>query len=318
MFDELILPGQKPNNQQKQVIEKTLGQKITSIEVVTGGNRSRKPHIKITLYDGRQLLLKKGNSEQLLLLKQIDEMYPTLHLQSIAGVCRFSQDECYALLEWKDGVILGDTNKNRDNSDNSVLVAANALKELHRITRSEEIVRIDDSYIELINSKEYLSKDEKEMITQYISSNLHFLNGRYKSIIHGDLHLQNILLTDSAEIVFIDLDDIRLGDPIEDLVYAANLHGLDNEDYLYYLFLQQYFDMEIPEDFWPIVNIYSIKKAMIIIEDEMRRNQNQKSYLSMSSLFHQHSNMTLDEPLWFRTITEKMIVGASNNAKYER
>lgn len=95
-----------------------------------------------------------------------------------------------------------------------------------------------------------------------------------------------------------------------DLVYAGNLHYTRSENYHYYMFLQYYFDGKIPEDFWPTVNIYSIAKALDIMDYEQKKCTGEPVQLSMKSFLHNHDNMQTDPAKWYLE-TEKL----ANNDK---
>lgn len=296
------LPNSTLDDVLKKMVEKVTEQEIVRTTIVEGGNKTHKKHIKVLLSNGKMLLIKRCNPKQIQMLKSIMDTYMIPQFQKVLGGCQLDPDVCYMLLEWKDGTIISDSSQ--EFFSGNLQIAAATIKKIHNDTQCQEKVRIDDSFIDEIESKSYLTRDEKRIIIQYVLSNLHYLNGRNKSVIHGDLHLRNILVANS-DVVFIDLDDVCWGDPFEDLVYAANLHGAKSEAYPNFMLLEYYFDNKIPEEFWPIVNVYSIKKAMCIIEDEITRNQNHSSYLSMSSILREHDYMSRDEPNWFKTFAKR-------------
>lgn len=286
----------------KKIVAEVAGREIVTATLVEGGNKTHIYHLKASLSDGSMLLIKKCDPKQLQLLKTILGTYKIPQFQKVIGEYQLNSDICYVILEWKDGIIIADSSQ--ELFDCNLQIAATAIRKIHNDTQCKEKVRIDNSFINEIENKPYLTRDEKRIINQYVLSNLHYLNGRFKSIIHGDLHLKNILMTNS-DVVFIDLADVCWGDPFEDLVYAANLHGMKNEAHSYFMFLEYYFDNKIPEEFWPIVNVYSIKKAMLIIEDEINRSQNHRSILSMSSILREHDYMSQNEPHWFKTFANR-------------
>ena len=303
MFSEKYkLPDSTLDDGLKKIVAEVTGQQIVRTMIVEGGNKTQKKHIKVSLSDGNMLLVKKCDPNQMQMLRTIMGTYVIPQFQKVIAEYQLNSDICFMLLEWKDGKLITDSSE--ELFDGNLQTAVAAIKKIHNDTQCQEKVRIDSSFIDEIESKTYLSRDEKKIIIQYVLSNLHYLNDRFKSIIHGDLHLQNILITNSGA-MFIDLDDVCWGDPFEDLVYAANLHGMKSEAYSYFMFLEYYFDNKIPEEFWPIVNVYSIKKAMHIIEDEINRSQNHRSILSMSSILREHDYMSQDEPHWFKIFSKR-------------
>lgn len=91
---------------------------------------------------------------------------------------------------------------------------------------------------------------------------------------------------------------LAYGDPYIDLVYSSNLISSHDEYYTYYLLLKYYFENNIPTDFWPIVNFYSVIKAIIIMESEAKMNPDGKPLLSIEGLMKQHCRFTEEQPLW--------------------
>ena len=120
-----------------------------------------------------------------------------------------------------------------------------------------------------------------------MTERLPLVNSRYKTVVHGDMHIGNILITEDEDVVFIDLDDVRFGDPFIDLVYASNIIFSKTEYHTYYLFLKYYFGGILPQDFWPVVNF----------------DGNPVFY--MDSLICQHDGFQQEDPLWYREIRYK-------------
>lgn len=287
-----------------EMIELETGQKIINTAVINGGNRIKKQHLKVTFADGDSLLLKKCKMSQTQIhrLREICN-YAIPQFQKVVAVYPVAVDEYYILMEWKEGFLLNEycCKTVRDEFTNSLREAAMALRCIHENTKTKKKVNITLDRVNDIKNKAFLTTEQKEVIIQYITSNLPCLNNRYESIIHGDLHLANILVADKG-VIFLDLDDVGFGDPFMDLVYAAHLHYSKKELLQYYYFLQYYFNNKIPKEFWRIVNVYSLIKAMNIIEAEIRNSETHTPVLSIASLLSEHDNMTYDEPNWFIAI----------------
>ena len=112
---------------------------------------------------------------------------------------------------------------------------------------------------------------------------------------HGDVHTGNILITEDEDVVFIDLDHVRFGDPYMDLVYASNLIGSRTDRNTYYAFLKDYFETGIPGIFGQ-----SICKAIVIMKAEREPGANGKRMLSIERLIQQHDGFEREEPRWYR------------------
>lgn len=290
-----------------KIAEDETGQQVSDAVFVQGGNSIKKEHLRVSLANGKKILIKKYHMSPFR-LKEIAEI-SSLNIdcfQKLISVHSIDEDEGYLLMEWNEGNTLNDDSYEPDSyrMREDVHKAAKALRHLHETTKTQKTITVTTDDVNTINEKLYLTSEQKRILIDYITSNIHLINGRCRSVTHGDLHMANILIQDSR-VVFLDIDDIGYGDPYMDLVYAANLQYTRKEQLRYYLFLQYYFDHEIPGEFWRIVNCYSLIKGMGIIESEIRKSQNQNAFLSIDFLFKEHENMTQQEPNWFLRIQQR-------------
>ena len=290
-----------------KMAEDETGQQVSDVSFVQGGNSIKKEHLKVSLSDGKKILIKKYHMSPSR-LKELTEI-SSLNIdcfQKLLSVHPTGEDEGYLLMEWNEGIILNDGSYESDSyrMREDVRKAAEALRHLHEATKTQQIIMVTTDDVNAINEKRYLTSEQKRILIDYITSNIDLTNGRCRSVIHGDFHLANILIQDSR-VVFLDIDDVGYGDPYMDLVYAANLQYTRKEQLRYYWFLQYYFDHEIPGEFWRIVNCYSLIKGMVIIESEIRKSQDRNAVLSIDSLFKEHENMTRQEPNWFLKIQQR-------------
>lgn len=293
-------------NELLKMAEAETGQQVSNVVFVQGGNSIKKKHLRVSLSNGEKILLKKYHMN-LFRLKELIEI-SSLNIdcfQKLLSVHSTGEDEGYFLMEWNEGIPLNDDRYESDGyrMREAVHKAAKALRHLHETTKTQKTITVTINDVNKINEKLYLTSEQKRILIDYITSNIHLINGRCRSVTHGDLHLANILIQNSR-VVFLDIDDVGYGDPYMDLVYAANLQYTKREQLRYYLFLQYYFDYEIPGEFWRIVNCYSLIKGMGIIESEIRKSKNQNAVLSIDSLFKEHENMTRQEPNWFLRIQQ--------------
>lgn len=87
---------------------------------------------------------------------------------------------------------------------------------------------------------------EVRRIIEYLSS-FSALKHCDSSIIHGDVHPGNIIITPEGDTYFIDLDMVRLGDSWSDLASNSCLLT-DNEFYIG--LINGYFKDQVPKEFW--------------------------------------------------------------------
>lgn len=212
----------------------------------------------------------------------------------------------WSMAKWVDGHLLDDNLWEADrlkyveNLDN----AAKRIREIHDFSIMEPSVYVNENIIDRKLSVSFLDDSTKTKLKSYILKNIEKINSRKWSILHGDLHIENMLVTD-RDILFIDMDDVFYGDPYRDLVYAANIHKSAYEDLRYFFFLQSYFDEKISEDFWPIVNCYSIIKAIDIMAQEIELTHDHCSVFDFQSFLDDHDDLNSDVPKWFIAAKER-------------
>lgn len=278
------------------------GKRCVSSVVISSGVDLRQ-HYKIILEDGTKYLCKllKMSREKLSVYKNIVDMNINC-FQRTCHLWLIENDTYIVLVEWIDGKLIKECG-----TEDSYLLgklvgeAAKTIRKVHnkKMTQQEITISLNDVEKMFEKNKDLLESDYYEVIKKYVVENYHYLNGRKQTVIHGDLHLHNILNTANG-ISFIDIDDCRFGDPYMDLIYASNLIKSKSECTLYYTFLMGYFENEIPQEFWIIVNIYSIYKALHIMRCEKEYTSNHKPIYSLDGFLKQHETMTSHVPIWFK------------------
>lgn len=162
----------------------------------------------------------------------------------------------YAVMDWIDGVSL-------DNllSDDSLInkygkIVAEELFKMHNIYTKENI-DIYDKFIKSFNKKINKLKDigidyTSSVLESFVLDNSKVLKELDTSIIHGDFHPGNIVVNDS-KICFIDLDVCKNEFAWIDL--STNACNLDCPKF-YTTLINEYFNNNIPDNFWLIYNLY--------------------------------------------------------------
>lgn len=281
-----------------------------SYSEIKSGDGLRK-HYKVILDDESEYLCK--------LIQMSDERMKVYKRVVNAGVgcfqktyliCLLKNDIYMLLVEWNSGKLIREYFTESCEHDILLKLIGNAAREIRRvhsesmISQKVEISQYDvDRLFE--ENKDLLISSSFEILKAYVLKNYQYLNGRNKTIIHGDLHIHNILET-SDGVMFIDIDDCGFGDPYMDLIYASNLIKKKSENRLYYEFLTKYFDNQIPEEFWVVVNIYSIYKALHIMRCEKNLTTNNKPIYSLDSFIQQHKMMTSHVPMWFEEMAKEV------------
>lgn len=291
---------------QESVFEHT-GKLCVDSFKIKGGNGLRM-HYRIILEDGTEYLCKtiKMSKDRMYTYKKIVNMNISC-FQKTVYMWLFQNDIYVVLVEWKKGKLISEYELKKYNSLNSIIKqAASEIRHVHKDFMTSEKIIINQCDIENFFKKyiDFLDEDLYRILKSYVLENYQFLNGRNRTVVHGDLHFRNILNTSNG-ILIIDLDDCSFGDQYKDLIYASNIIKSSNESVLCYEFLMNYFENQIPQEFWIIVNIYSIYKAMHIMRCEKENTCNHKPIYSLESFVEQHKMMTSHVPLWFEKIEKR-------------
>lgn len=218
-----------------------------------------------------------------------------------------NQEEYWLLAEW----ILGSPFKSDldcitgEQEKYFIKKITEKLKKIHTDYKQEYKVSLSETDVVHMVDQSFLPQETRKLLLSYMTGKLPLINSRYKTVVHGDMHIGNILITEDEDVAFIDLDDVRFGDPFIDLVYASNIVISKKEYHTYYLFLKYYFGGTLPQDFWSIVNFYSICKAIMIMKAETKGGIDGNPVFSMDSFIRQHDGLQQEEPLWYREIRNK-------------
>ncbi len=222
--------------------------------------------------------------------------------QKIIHICSANTiNEYWVLSEWVPGNTISPVFISKQNEEHKgqIKKVADILRNIHLTNQTNETAFWTEDSLRSILNCSFLNKNTQELLLSYMVDKLPIIQSRHCTIVHGDMHLRNIIVREDGNITFIDMDDIQYGDPYIDFVYASNLIRSADEYYTYYLLLNYYFENEIPADFWSIVNFYSIIKAINIMTSEAERSVDGLPILSMDGLISQHKGFMVEQPLWY-------------------
>ena len=264
---------------------------------------SRKHCFRIISSEGKAYALKKTY-----LHPQRVRDYQAICRENVPGfqkVLAFSkadrEDEYWVLSEWTDGEAVHPLPLliHHEEQKKQVQQIAEKIKRIHTDYRTDNPVRLQEGIIRETLARSLTDQNTRTMLQSYMTDRLPLIQARHCTIVHGDFHLQNMIVREDHDIAFIDMDDVRYGDPYIDLVYAANLVYSMKEYYTYYLLLNEYFDRNIPAEFWPVVNFYSIIKNIHIMDDEAVNKVEGRPKMTMDGFIRQHRGLTSEQPLWY-------------------
>jgi dTMP kinase len=160
---------------------------------------------------------------------------------------------------------------------------AGILKMLHSASVVDNERHMDPS-LEMLRYMTYIRTrrvqfPHKREILQYLKQNKHLHRSIY-ALTHMDVHCGNFMTDDVGRVYLIDYENMCITDPWRDFVYAAFFHP-KSEDAFWRQVLLEYFDFQIPDDFWYIIKYYScIQFLRMIICEHQKENQNQINFLA--------------------------------------
>lgn len=266
-------------------------------------------HRKILALNGKEYILKKvsipdGRINEFMKIRKMEiPGFQKIDYIKSTG----NQEEYWLLAEWIPGSTFKSDLDCITGKQETYFIKkiTDKLKKIHTDYKQDSKVLLSETDVVRMVDQSFLPQRNRELLLSYMIGKLPLINSRYKTVVHADMHTGNILITEDGDIAFIDLDDVRFGDPFIDLVYASNIIFSQKEYHTYYLFLKYYFGGILPQDFWPVVNFYSIFKAIMIMKMEIKDSADGNPVFSMDSFIHQHNRFQQEEPIWYREICNK-------------
>lgn len=288
-------------------IEKLIGNRILNIEKLSTG-KGAGHYFKATDKNNRKYLLKtiriknRKPEEFLNFSKKL-----TSDFQKVLNYKLLDDDVFLFVFDWIEGKTLKDFIQNNKFGVNQTLIknAAKKLKNFHdkyKINRQREFTLNDTKRLLDVY---YISQSNKKILEKYISKNLDLINSKSLTMIHNDLHFSNIIVNNNKS-YFIDIEDLSYGISYADLVYPANLHKNSSEDLYYYIFINEYFSYEIPDDFWPIVNVLSLVKMINIVNCGIKNSIFYENKIEIEFFLKDHKNMNQDVADWYIDMDKKI------------
>lgn len=114
------------------------------------------------------------------------------------------------------------------------------------------------------------------------------------SIVHMDYHLNN-LIKYSNKTFLIDLENISIFDKYIDFVYAAFFHN-SNEDLLWLNVINNYFNKNIPDEFWDKIKYFCYYQLIRMIINNFENNID---YDCLVNSIYNGFNIKCKYPKWY-------------------
>lgn len=177
----------------------------------------------------------------------------------------------YYILSWVDGITLTEfAIKNDEKALYDVgLKIGNTMSKIHKNKYSN--INLEDKIIKMVNkikNFENINFDYKNLILEYLKSNLIFLQNQPKSIIHGDLNQDNIIICKNNNIGIIDFGNANIDYSYRD-THQIQMYNRFLSESLSTGIINQYiadFDEYDKKIFWKSYKIYSAYYCLSKIE----------------------------------------------------
>lgn len=140
-------------------------------------------------------------------------------------------------------------------------------------------------------------KHKQEIIT-YLAKNYPLCRKEF-SLTHMDVHRRNFIIDSNGIIHLVDYENLRIFDPWRDLVYACFFH--DKEENLFWeMVIKNYFDFDIPEDFWITMKYYCYLHLLRMIICEHQKGNLENVDLLVKSIWENWNCYNDSLPKWKR------------------
>lgn len=265
----------------------------------------------VTDADGTKYLLRIMPKEKSAKCADIFRMQKEIDALSVS-ICRpIEMGECaegmYILQTWIDGEDASDavTRLGEAEQYSLGLEAGKALRLIHSIPAPEE----QQDWESCFNAKADrniamyeacpISFDGADEISRYVNENRNLLAGRPQTFQHGDYHIGNMMVENSA-LVVIDFDRYEFGDPWED--FKRIVWSVQTSPAFASGTVDGYFDGEVPLDFWRLIALYIGSKVLASVPWAIPFGDNEIDIMlrQAKEVLSWYDGMRQVVPTWYR------------------
>ena len=243
------------------------------------------------------------------LLKKLEQL--NINCSKPISFGTLNETQVYMLLSYLDGVDAKSYLSSISDKEAYKLgfEAGTILKKIHGIEVEKPSTSWYEMYLKKVERKIKNAKlceleiPNLDLLINYIYNHLYLIKDRPQLLSHGDYHNGNMIVN-KGHIGIIDFDKTSVVDPYDDLkCYCWNVF---ESKYFATGVINGYFNNKIPDDFFPIIALYSAENnighlpwAIQFGEEEIK-----VAYKVLNSVLEWYDNFNLTIPTWYKGIPE--------------
>lgn len=235
-------------------------------EIINKGYSNEKKYYVETV-DGKQMILQLsnmadyGNREKLFdTMRKVSDFGVPIPRPIDYGLCD-SGENVYVLLEWYDGCDLEKLMPTLSMNEQYMygIKAGKILNKIHSIptlsiAKDWHLKFIEEKYKQLREVLNYdIYMNGGDTILQYFEENKHLIYNRPICFNHGDYHSGNLLAIANGDLIVLDWENNRYGDPWNDFM---EIYNADIFPYFITGLIHGYFNGEPSPEFWKLFSLY--------------------------------------------------------------
>lgn len=245
----------------------------------------------------------------------INTLYALNSLSKVIPKCvkgfLFCEDAVCIVTEWIEGTEVDFRCADIEKLDIATSYIADIVRKLHKFPvknngREFSVINDVSSSFSILTRYNIVLPHDKAY-RKYLDdpANIPCMNER-RGYIHFDLHMQNIIKCEHSDYRLIDLELIGISDVWRDFVYAVCINHPDEQKF-WLLFILNYFEDDIPEDFFRSVKFYVVLFMIMLVKSNYLNKTLEHHFMLAEKIFNEYGALKYDIPLWIKYTAEKIL-----------
>lgn len=252
--------------------------------------------------------LYEKKAKQFKVLKEVEK----LGLNASRPICfgQLNETELYTVLTWLDGedAEVAVTKLTEKEAYDLGVEAGKVLKVLHKIPvdTESEMSWFEKYQTKMVRKLKALEEcpvevPNKDMLKDYVTKNMHLIENRAQTFTHADFHVGNLIVHE-GKIGVIDFDKNVIADPYDE--FKPYIWNVRASEYFETGLLNGYFDNKIPDDFFPILALYSAEYLISFIPWALKfgGEQVEKGLKIHDDIMKWYDNFNNIVPTWYKGV----------------